>query len=143
MRLFMSTQDALVYLGVQLDSLIMLEWYGYIVRVVPEKKLPKMIRSENADDMRKVGVLTEKMVSKIKNHIMLRVKDEAERRKIMDRIEATAKSIIEKRSNETDSEMTSSIEAALAKRKGKPVSIPVPVDAGAGASAAAKKTVKA
>ena len=65
LQLFLSTQDALRRLSAQVQALLRQEWYAYVIRTIPDKKLPKMIRSESAADMAKVREIALKIIEKI------------------------------------------------------------------------------
>ncbi len=88
--MFESVYEPLVKLKVQLEALLTLGWHKFLISMVPEKKLPKMIHSMNADDMVKVIEITKKIIRTISDRIVRAYGDRVEAEKVMKQIEDTA-----------------------------------------------------
>ena len=93
--MFESVYEPLVKLKVQLEALLKLGWHKFLIRMVPEKKLPKMIHSMNADDMVKVIEITKKIIRTISDRIVRAYGDRVEAEKVMKQIEDTANKQLE------------------------------------------------
>ena len=90
LTIFSSVRNVLLDLQIQVDAIIGLEWYKYVIKTIPERKLPRMISSENHDDLYEVIELVESILKKIEDKITNVVKDKTEHDKIMKRIRETS-----------------------------------------------------
>ncbi len=66
---FETTYDLLFKLCVQVEALIELEWYDYVVRAIPEKQLPIMVKSLKREDLVRLANLIKKLKNKIDSQI--------------------------------------------------------------------------
>lgn len=113
---FTAVRNVLLNLEVYLDALVEFEWYGYIIRTIPEKKLPKMLRSENQKDLVKVMEMTQKILEKIEDKIASTMMDKAEYEKTISKIKATAAEIKSRYTKDTKTNVNSAIEEIRRKR---------------------------
>ena len=127
--IFSNVRNVLLDLEIQIDAIIGLEWYKYVIRTIPERKLPRMIRSEDNNELSKVAELVESILQKIEDKISRVVVDKNEHEKIMRRIKETSREM--RRSYENNS--VSSGKSALSKVLGTaastaPKTMPLPVE---------------
>ena len=87
---FMAVRNVLSDLSIELDSILQLQWYKYVIRTIPEKKLPKMLQSEKQRDLQRVMELTQAILQKVEDKIAATIQDKAEFERVMTRIKATA-----------------------------------------------------
>ncbi|MBO5363459.1 MAG: hypothetical protein J6A46_03945 [Clostridia bacterium] len=143
--LFLSTQDALRRLSAQVQALLRYEWYSYVIRTIPEKKLPAMIHSESEKDMAKVRDLALKIIEKINNRILLEAESKKEGDEKIRRAQEVAGSLLEENARDEDAKLNALEKAAMlraAKRAAQTNEMPVPVSAQAAEESQAK-TIKA
>jgi hypothetical protein len=69
---------------------------AYIIRTVPERKLPKLIRSEKPEDLMKVMELTNQILAKIEDKIAMDLTAKKEYDKAMRVIKETARELKER-----------------------------------------------
>lgn len=87
---FMAVRNVLSDLSIELDSILQLQWYKYVIRTIPEKKLPKMLQSEKQRDLQRVMELTQAILQKVEDKIAATIQDKAEFERVMTRIKVTA-----------------------------------------------------
>ena len=84
---FVRVREVILDLEMYVQSLIDYELYTYLIKVIPEKKLPAMINNEN--ELNKVVELVLGIIDKIEKKIARSIKDKAEldaaKRKIKER----------------------------------------------------------
>ncbi len=84
---FLRVREILLDLEMYIASLIDYEWYSYVIKVVPEKKLPAMVNNES--DIGRVVDMVLAIINKIENKMARSIKDEKEleaaKRKIKER----------------------------------------------------------
>lgn len=88
---FIDTRWALVYLKVQIDALRKLGWDKTVVKLVHERNLPEMIKSDRPEDMEKVLKIIKVASEKITDVILRKSANRTEAEKLLKGIEATAK----------------------------------------------------
>lgn len=93
---FTSVKNVLQNLTNEIDALLALEWYSYVIRTIPERKLPKLIRSEKPQDLIRVMELANEILSKIEDKIALDLTAKKEYDRAMRLIKETAREIKEK-----------------------------------------------
>lgn len=136
---FVPVRDVLLDLKVELDAIMKFEWYGYIIRTVPEKKLPKMIRLESREDLLKVMALVEATVEKVEDRIAQVLGDTEQYRTVMKQIKETAAEMKRMHTNEAQQSSTESAVNALRRKLGQTADRPMPVDVETPAAAPAEK----
>lgn len=67
--LFMEVAEVLKDLELQVDAIMQLEWYKYLVRAIPEKRLPRLLASDSPEDMKMIVELVQTIVEKIESKI--------------------------------------------------------------------------
>ena len=72
--MLIDVHNAFTELENNVDQAMSFGWYRYIIRMIPEKKLPNMIVSEDPDDLTKVMDLVDKINEKIKEKIVVSMK---------------------------------------------------------------------
>ena len=133
---FSAVRNVLLDLQVYVDALVQFEWYGYIIRTIPERKLPKMIRSENQKDLLKVMALTQTILEKIEDKIAATVIDKAQFDETMRKIKATAAELKSRYVKENAAGMSKTVEEIRRKRGlAQPLAVPVTDEADARAEA--------
>ncbi len=123
---FSIVRNVLIELETMLDALMEFEWYRYVIRTIPEKKLPAMIRSDDPKDLEKVMELSQQIIQKIEDKIVLTIRDKEKSDQIIRRIKATAeqqKAMYVKNEN-TNGKYNANVSAILAKHN-----LPDPVKA--------------
>ena len=90
-QIFAAVHASLTDLSVYATAVMKLEWYSYLVRTIPEKRLPKMIKSENADKMKKIIDRTAAIVERIEDRIVRSCKDRAQAEVRIKQIKDTAR----------------------------------------------------
>ncbi|MBR4942742.1 MAG: hypothetical protein IKZ28_01815 [Clostridia bacterium] len=138
LHILMSVQDALRRLSVQVQALIRQEWYSYVIRTIPEKKLPKMIRSESAADMMKLRDIALEILEKINDRVMMESKSKEEGNAKIARTQEVARAMMAESEQAKKDRREAYKKEALA-RAAKVGAMPIPVPADAGASVSAKK----
>lgn len=90
-QIFAAVHSSLVDLSAYAKAIMKLEWYSYLIRTIPEKRLPNMIKSENADKMRQIIDMTAAIVEKIEDRIVRSCKDRAQAEVRINQIKETAR----------------------------------------------------
>ncbi len=85
---FLRVRDILFYLEMYVQAVIDYEWYEYLVKVIPERKLPSMINNEN--ELSKVTEMVEVIIEKIKRKMIHSIKDKEELERTLRKIEERA-----------------------------------------------------
>lgn len=85
---FLRVRDILFYLEMYVQAVIDYEWYEYLVKVIPERKLPSMINNEN--ELSKVTEMVEVIIEKIKRKMIRSIKDEEELKRTLRKIDERA-----------------------------------------------------
>ncbi|MBQ8685910.1 MAG: hypothetical protein IJ514_07045 [Clostridia bacterium] len=125
---FSAVRNVLLDLTVELDALLTLEWYGYVIRTVPERKLPKMLRSEKQKDLIKVMEITQKILQKIEDKIAATIIDKREFERVMKRIKDTSKEMKKKYVGDDSTSVQSAVEEIRNRAKITVGVMPVPVE---------------
>ena len=86
---FYNIFDIVFDLEIYVEALIDFGWYRYVVKAIPEKKLPAMVNNEN--ELIKVAGLVETIIGKIQAKMLRSFKTRAEYEAAIQKIEARSK----------------------------------------------------
>lgn len=125
---FFAVRTVLLNLVAEIDAVLRFEWYEYVIKILPEKKLPKLVRSEQQEDLLKVMQLTQTILQKIEEKVSATLVDKQEFQKEVARIKDVSAEIKKRCVGESSRSVQSAVEE-IRNRGKKSTVLPVPVKA--------------